>query len=116
MGTARRKYEVGFKRQVVEEIESGMSRLSDAARKYDLSPSMIEKWRNKYHEGTLTERPTTEDIALKAENERLKVKVAELTLQYDLLKKQMDYARRQKKEHSSVVTGRNLAVYAGGAK
>lgn len=116
MGTGRRTYEMGFKRHVVEEVESGLLRPAEAARKYDLSPSLIERWREKYRDGTLVERPTTEELALRAENERLKIKVAEQALENDLLKKRMDYERRQKKERSSIVTGRNLAVYAGGAK
>jgi transposase-like protein len=107
---------VGFKRQVVEEIESGLLRPVEAARKYDVSPSLIDRWQAKYHDGTLVERPTTEELSLRAENERLKIKVAELTMQFDLLKKRMDYERRQKKERSSIVTGRNLAVFAGGAQ
>lgn len=116
MGKPRRSYDVGFKRHVVEEIESGLVRAAEAARKYELSPTLIERWRTKYREGTLVERPTTEELSLKAENERLKVKVAELTMENDLLKKLADSERRQRRERSSIVTGRNLAVCVGGAK
>lgn len=116
MGKSRRSDDVGFKRHVVEEIEAGRCRAVEAARKYDISPSLIERWRAKYQEGTLVERPTTEGLSLKAENERLKVKVAELTMQFDLLKKLMDSERRQSREASSIVTGRNLAACVGGAK
>ena len=116
MGRGRRTYEIGFKRQVVEEIESGLMRSSDAARKYEVSPSLIDRWREKYRNGTLVERPSTSDQMLRAENERLKAKVGELAMEVDLLKKLADSERRQRREHSSVVTGRNLAVYAGGAK
>ena len=115
MGTTRRKYEVGFKRQVVEAIESGLMRPAEAARKHDLSPSLIDRWREKYQNGTLVGRPT-EELSVRAENERLKVKVAELTMENDLLKKLADCERRQKRERSSIVTGRTLAVYAGGVK
>lgn len=116
MGTTRRKYELGFKRQVVEAIESGLIRAAEAARKYDVSASLIERWRTKYREGTLVDRPTTEELSLKGENERLKGKVAELTMENDLLKKLTDSERRQRSERSSIVTGRSLAVCAGGAK
>jgi len=116
MGTTRRKYDVGFKRHVVEKIESGLLRPAEAARKHDISPSLIDRWREKYQNGTLVHRPTTEELSMRAENERLKVKVAELTMEVDLLKKLADCERRQKRERSSVVTGRTLAVYAGGAK
>lgn len=116
MGKSRRKYDVGFKRQVVEEIESGLVRSAEAARKYDVSPSLLERWREKYEAGTLVNRPTTTERSLRAENERLKIKVAEQALENDLLKKHMDYERRRKREGSSIVTGRNLVVCAGGAK
>jgi len=116
MGTTRRTYEIGFKRHVVEEVESGLLRPAEAARKYDLSPSLIDRWREKYRNGTLMERPTSEELSLRAENERLKVKVAELAMENDLLKKLADCERRQRKGRSSIVTGRSLAVCAGGAK
>lgn len=116
MGKSYRKYEVGFKRQVVQEIEAGLFSRTEAARKYDISASLIDRWLARYRDGTLVERPTTTELKLRAENERLKIKVAEQALENDLLKKLMDYERRQKKGRSSIVTGRNLAVYAGGAK
>lgn len=116
MGKPRRSYDVGFKRHVVEEIESGLIRSAEAARKYEVSPTLIDRWRTKDQEGTLVDRPTTEELLVKAENERLKVKVAELTMENDLLKKLADSARRQRRERSSVVTGRRLAVCAGDAK
>lgn len=116
MGKFRRKYEMGFKRQVVEEIESGLVRPAEAARKYEVSPSLIERWREKYENGTLVNRPTTTELWLRGENERLKIKVAEQALENDLLKKLADSERRQRKERSSIVTGRSLAVCAGGAK
>ena len=116
MGRPRRKYEVEFKRQVVEAIGSGLLRPAEAARKYDLAPSLVDRWREKYQNGTLVDRLTTEDLSVRAENERLKVKVAELTMEVDLLKKLADCERRQKRERSSIVTGRTLAVYAGGVK
>jgi transposase-like protein len=89
---------------------------AEAARKHDLSPSLIDRWREKYLNGTLVERPTSEELSLRAENERLKVKVAELAMENDLLKKLAECERRQKRERSSIVTGRKLAVFAGGVK
>ena len=116
MGRPRRKYEVGFKRQVVEAIESGLMGPAEAARKYDLSPSLIDSWREKHKKGMLVDGPTTEDLSVRSENERLKVKVAELMMENELLKKLADCERRQRRERSSIVTGRKLAVYAGGVK
>lgn len=116
MGMARRRFEVGFKRQVVEEIETGLMTTAEAARKYEVSQGVIDRWKAKYHDGTLVEKPSTEEKKLRAENERLKLKVADLTMQVDLLKKVEDYARRQRSANTSVITSRNLAVFRGGAK
>ena len=116
MGNTRRKFEVGFKRQVVEEIESGLITAAEAARRYDISQGVIDRWKEKYREGTLTGKPSTEENMLRAENERLKAKVGELTMQIDLLKKMEDYARRKRSENTSVITAKNLAIFRGGAK
>lgn len=116
MGKSYRKYEMGFKRQVIQEIEAGLSTRTESARRYDVSVSLIDRWLMKYRVGALTEKPTNEERRLRTENERLKIKVAEQALENDLLKKVMDCERRRKKEGLSVVTGRNLVVCAGGAK
>lgn len=116
MGKVYRKYEMGFKRQVVEEIEAGLSSRTESARKYEVSASLIDRWLAKYRNGTLVGKPSNSELMLKAENERLKIKVAEQALENDLLKKLMDSEHRRKREYSSVVTGRSLAVFAGGVK
>lgn len=116
MGRTRRKFTIGFKQQVVEEIESGLVTKAQAARKYEVSVGVIDRWIWRWREGKLVERPTTEEKALQAENEKLKAKIGELTMQIDLLKKLEAYARQRRKEDTSVITLRNLAVFQGGAK
>jgi transposase-like protein len=116
MGKVRRKFTIGFKQQVVQEVEAGLITKIQAARKYELSAGAIERWIWKYRDGTLVEKPTTEEKALKAENERLKAKIGELTMQIDLLKKLEAYAQQRRKENTSVITLRNLAQFQGGAK
>lgn len=116
MGKRRRTFAVEFKRQVVEEIASGLVTTAEAGRKYDVAQGVIDRWKAKVHEGTLVEKPTTEEKALRAENERLKAKVGELTMQMDLLKKLGAYAQRRRNEESCVITAKNLAVFQGGAK
>jgi transposase-like protein len=116
MGKSYRKYEMGFKRQLVQEIEAGLTTRTESARRHGISANLIDKWLSKYRSGTLTEKPTNEEIGLRAENERLKIKVAEQALENDLLKKLMVSERQRRKEGLSVVTGRNLVVCAGGAK
>lgn len=116
MGKVRRKFTIGFKQQVVQEVESGLSSRAVAARKYEISASVIERWIEKSQNGSLVGKPSTEEQTLRRENERLKAKVGELTMQIDLLKKMEDYARQKRSESTSVITSKNLAQYQRGAK
>jgi transposase-like protein len=45
MGKQRRKFETGFKQQIVQEVESGLLSVSAASRKYQISGSVIDRWR-----------------------------------------------------------------------
>jgi len=116
MGKTRRKFNVGFKQQVVQEVEAGLVTKAQAARKYDLSAGLIDRWVLKYQNGTLVDKPSTEEKALRAENERLKAKIGELTMTVDLLKKMEAFAQERRKETSSVVTAKTLGLLRGGAK
>ena len=77
MGKPRRRFEIGFKRQVVEEIEAGLVTTAEVARKYEVSQGAIDRWKEKYRRGTLVEKPSTEERRLQAENEKLKAKVGD---------------------------------------
>ena len=43
MGKQRRKFETGFKQQIVQEVESGLLTVSAASRKYQISGSVIDR-------------------------------------------------------------------------
>jgi len=116
MGKQRRKFEVGFKQQIVQEVESGLLSPSDAARKYQISGSVIDRWRQKARQGALAAGPSVREKALERENRELKEKLAELYMQVEHLKKMEDYARRQKSAATSVITSANLAQFRKGAK
>ena len=105
MGKIRRKFQVEFKQQLVQQIELGAITQSQAAREYQISASVIGRWRLQFQRGVLVERPSTRERLLEAENEKLKAKVGDLTMKIDLLKKMEDYARRQRSADSSVITG-----------
>jgi len=116
MGKTRRKFTIGFKQQVIQEIESGLVTTAQAARKYDVSQGVIDRWRWKSRDGKLVEKPSSDEMAVRAENERLKAKVGELTMQIDFLKKLEAYAQQKRKENTSVITAKNWAQFQGGAK
>lgn len=116
MGKVRRKFTVGFKQQIVDEVETGLVTKSAAARKYEVSASVIDRWMMKARDGILNDRPSNTEKALRVENEKLKAKVGELTMLIDVLKKMEDFGRQRRSEISSAVISKNLAQSRGGAK
>lgn len=116
MGKQRRKFEVGFKQQIVREVESGLLSLTAAARQYEISPSVIRRWRDKAGQGILQAGPSAREKALERENRELKEKLAELYMQVELLKKMEAYARRQQSAATSVITSGNFRRFRRGAK
>lgn len=116
MGRTKRSFTIGFKEQVVMEIKGGVETLGSAARKYDVGYETISRWVQRFDEGKLTGKPDSETLALKAENERLKAKVGELTMQIDLLKKYRSSIQQKRNADTSVITEKNLALFVGGAK
>jgi transposase-like protein len=58
VGKQRRKFEVGFKRQIVEDVETGVLTVSAASRKYQISSSVIDRWRHKAKKGGLQAGPS----------------------------------------------------------
>ena len=93
----KRQFELGFKRQVVQEVESGSISLSAAGRKYEISPSLINVWRDKLRDGNLKDEPSKREREMAKELERYKVLLAEAHADREFLKKAQDYARRLRK-------------------
>ena len=60
MGKQRRKFETGFKQQIVQEVESGLLAVSAASRKYQISGSVIDRWRRQARQGGLQAAPRFE--------------------------------------------------------
>lgn len=114
MGKQRRKFSADFKRQVVQEVETGLS-LNEAARRHEISPSVIIKWREHFRQGFLVDKPTAHEKALEKELERYKAKVAELVMEIEHLKKFHEWSRRQRKLDTSVITAKNLEEFQKGA-
>jgi transposase-like protein len=115
MGKQRRKFSTDFKRQVVQEIETGLS-VAEASRRHQIDPTVIAKWRSRLLQGTLMDKPTTREKALEKELDRYKSKVAELLMENDLLKKFHQWSQQQKKLNTSVVTSKNLEEFQRGAE
>jgi transposase-like protein len=110
MGKQRRKFSAEFKKQVIQEVESGLS-LNEAARRHQISTSLISTWRDLLRHGNLVDKPSKREKTLEKEIERYKAKVAELLMENDVLKKFHQWSRRQKKLDSSVITAKNLEEF-----
>ena len=116
MGKQRRKFETGFKQQIVGEVESGLFSVSAASRKFQISVSVIDRWRQQARQGSLESAPSVREKFLERENRELKEKLAELYLEVEHLKKLGDWLRRHKSGTTSVITAENLARLPKGPK
>lgn len=105
MARKRRKFETGFKKQLVAQVESGQITATQAARRHDISPTVISYWRKQFQAGELTEAPTRREKALMREMEGYKRLLGEAHREIDLLKKQRKSAQRRIKFNTSVITG-----------
>ena len=111
MGRIRRRFDAAFKAQVCQAIQSGVITLAQLCREQQISRSVVERWMQQATTGTLRDRPSLRERELERENERLKAKVGELTMQVDVLKKMEDWKRRMQSANSSIVTASNLAQF-----
>jgi transposase-like protein len=110
MGKQRRKFSADFKRQVIQEVETGLS-LNEAARRYQISTSVITTWRSLFRQGSLMDKPSAEVKALRKENQQLKTKIGEMLMEMEHLKKLDSWIRRQRKLDTSVITAKNLEEF-----
>ena len=106
-----KKYETGFKRQVVAELESGRLSLSGASKKYEVSPITLRSWQKKFAEGQLQDGPTKREKELEKELERYKVLLAEAHAEREFVKKVNAAMERSEKLKSAVVSGLNLSQF-----
>ena len=113
----RRKFSKEFKRQVVEELLSGMTTVATLCRKHALIHSVLKRWQQDYALGRLENEPTTEaGLSEKvAELERL---VGRLTMENGILKKALKLTLFREKRNASL-SGNTLLpskASAGGVK
>ena len=97
-------------------MESGLLSVSAASRKYQISGSVIDRWRRQARQGGLQAAPSVREKFLERENRELKEKLAELYLENDHLKKLGDWLRQRKSVTTSVITAESLARLPKGSK
>lgn len=109
MAKKRRTFEVGFKKQLIAQVESGQITAAEAGRAHNISPTVISYWKRQFQTGELCIGPTRREKALMREMEGYKRLLAEAHREIDLLKKQRDLTQERIKLNSSVITGLDLS-------
>ncbi len=113
MGKIKRKFDVQFKAQVVQAIQSGTHTIQEVCQEHQLQRQTVERWIERFSLGKLVERPSLREKILEKENDKLKSKIGDLVMQIDLLKKFHQELERKKSVDSSVITAKNLAQFQG---
>lgn len=116
MGKIQRKFDLEFKYKICEMIRAEFASIREVCREYQLARSMVSLWLKAFDEGRLTAGRNSREAALEKENERLKAKIGELTMQIDILKKIDAWKRRERSVASSIITEENLAQFQRPAK
>ena len=82
----KRNFTPEFKRQVIEELLSGVSRPAQICRRHNIGISLLYHWKKQYSLGKLNNEPIKE-AALQDRVEQLERLVGKLTLENEFLKK-----------------------------
>jgi len=82
----KRNFTPEFKRQVIEELLSGVSRPAQLCRRHNIGISLLYHWKKQYSLGKLNNEPIKE-AALQDRVEQLERLVGKLTLENEFLKK-----------------------------
>ena len=102
----RRKFTHELKRQIIEEVQSGVLTKAEVLRKYEINSGRYYHWKAQYDRGLFNNEPTPEGALLNriAELER---KVGQQAMEIDLLKKLREAQARRASEmpFKAVITG-----------
>ena len=90
----KRKFSLEFKRNLVEEIKTGVLSMAQAIRQHELGYNLIYGWMDRYERGKLNNEPT-ESGALKNKIAELERKVGQQAMEIDLLKKAREHYVRK---------------------
>lgn len=112
-----RKFSTEFKRQVVEELLSGLSTPAQITRRYEISSGLLYHWKKQYLNNLFTDAPNRE-AALQERICQLEQLVGRLALENEFLKKAVQRSLIQDRNNSSSLptTGTCSRPSKGGAK
>lgn len=112
-----RRHSDEFKLQVCSDVRAGSLSRRDAQRRYELSPSLLHTWLQRFDKGGgMTKSPDQPAVdAYEAKIAALERKIGQLTMEIDLLKKAKLHQGANVNERSSVISGPKAAPSDGGA-
>ena len=101
---AQRRFSPEFKRQVIEELLSGISTPAQLIRRHEISSGLLYHWEKQYAKGGF-ENPPSQEAALEDRVCQLEQLVGKLTLENEFLKKGLQRSLElDKKRVSSLPT------------
>ncbi len=99
----RRRWSAEQKKAMVLECEQPGTNVSVVARKYEVHPNQLFRWRRLFHEGALTAVRADEELVAASEVKALKQRIRELerllgrkTMETEILKDALEIAREKK--------------------
>ena len=111
----QRTFTAEFKRRMVEELLSGLSRPAQICRRHNISSSLLYRWKKQYGQGRFGNEPA-EVAAMQERIEQLERLVGKLTLENEFLKRALQNAigRAQRRGGSSSATRSSSEAFGGG--
>ena len=112
----QRRFRPEFKRQVVEELLSGISSPAQIIRRYEISSDLLYHWKKQYAKGAF-ENPPDKTAALEERVRQLEQLLGKLTLENEFLKKAVQRSLEPVKRSGDSLpgTGTSSKVSKGGA-
>ena len=109
----QRRFPVELKRQVVEELLSGITSPAQLCRRHNISSGLLYYWKKQYSRGKFGNEPTQEE-ALKDRVAKLEQMVGRLTMENEFLKKALENTlEKVEREESSLPTTELLCERSG---
>lgn len=110
----RRYWSARQKQAMVEEAEQPGNSISSVARKYEIHPNQLFKWRRLTHEGALVAVGKEERVVPESEANKLRVQIRELqrllgkkTMEVEILKDAIEIAREKKLISRLLLSGKD---------
>ena len=103
----KRKFSLEFKKNLVEEIKTGVISMAQAIRQHELCYTVLYRWKEQYERGQLNNEPS-EIGAMKNKIAELERKVGQQAMEIDLLKKAREHYVRSLSEKPSALTAREI--------